>query len=184
MAYFDQKGGLLIDNDACRQQLSDNWPMVCRIAAKLAKKMHGYWSAEELASFGYDGLADACRRYDPQKGPWVPYAALRIRGAILDAISVKGWHYLERDEDVAMNQIPNPCSLNLTELRDEIRSALGFAKPRSRRFIQQYYIQGLELSEVGKLNGITASAVCHALTRSMNHLRKTLDSSRTVSRLA
>jgi DNA-directed RNA polymerase specialized sigma24 family protein len=69
-------------------------------------------------------------------------------------------------------------------LRDEIRSALGFAKPRSRRFIYMYYVQGLELSEVGKLDGITASAVCHALTRSMNHLRKTLDSSRTVSRLA
>lgn len=158
--------------------------MVCRIATKLAKRMRGYWSAEELASFGYDGLVDACRRYDPQKGPWVPYAALRIRGAILDNIKVKKWHYLERDHNVALNKIPNPCRPDPTELKDEIRSALGFAKPRSRWLIQNYYLQGLDLSEVGKLNGITASAVCRAMTRSMSHLRKTLDSSRTVSRLA
>ncbi|MBN1612251.1 MAG: sigma-70 family RNA polymerase sigma factor [Polyangiaceae bacterium] len=42
---------------------------------------------EELVSYGQEGLLDAARRYDPERGvPFRAYASYRVRGAILDGL--------------------------------------------------------------------------------------------------
>jgi len=46
---------------------------------------------DELAQAGVLGLVQAAHRYDPGKGPFHPYAAQRIRGAVLDAVRNRDW---------------------------------------------------------------------------------------------
>ena len=42
-------------------------------------------------SFGREGLLDAARRYDPERGvPFRAYANFRVRGAIIDGVRVVG----------------------------------------------------------------------------------------------
>jgi RNA polymerase sigma factor for flagellar operon FliA len=42
---------------------------------------------DELRSFGQEGLLDAARRYDPERGvPFRAFASFRVRGAMLDGV--------------------------------------------------------------------------------------------------
>jgi RNA polymerase sigma factor for flagellar operon FliA len=57
--------------------------MVRRIARELGPGVE----LDELRSFGREGLLDAARRYDPERGvPFRGYASFRVRGAIIDGV--------------------------------------------------------------------------------------------------
>lgn len=57
------------------------------IASQVRRTIGPSVSPCELESFGQEGLLDASRRYDPEKRvPFRSYAALRIRGAMIDGI--------------------------------------------------------------------------------------------------
>ncbi|MEY4535632.1 MAG: hypothetical protein RLZZ246_1950 [Planctomycetota bacterium] len=150
--------------------LAAHWPLVLRIADKLAGKMRGYWRAEELASFGFDGLRDAAHRFDPQRGSFEHYAAVRIRGAILDAVSRRSWHYLTATRGAALRAVP--ARSERLEERDEARAVLRQVGPRTRRYLELYYLQGWTLEEIGRLAGVSGSAVSHAMARARRRLQK------------
>ncbi len=145
-----------IKNHPFMSAVEQNWPMVLRIAGKIARKSRGYWSQEELASFGYDGLTDALRRFDPAKGCWIGYAALRIRGAILDGMGLKHWHMLPRGRarrvSVSIQSLP-------LEAEDELRAMLLPLKPSTRKILRLMYEQGLQGREVARLLRVSEASV-------------------------
>jgi RNA polymerase sigma factor for flagellar operon FliA len=68
------------------------YPMVRRVAQRMAGRMPRHVEFDELVSTGMLGLIDAVDRYDPGRGvPIEAYAEIRIRGAIVDAMRQSDW---------------------------------------------------------------------------------------------
>ena len=66
--------------------------LVYCIARGKSRDFGHYADYEELVSYGTMGLIDAVKNYDHNKGVrFEAYAAIRIRGAIIDAIRKKDW---------------------------------------------------------------------------------------------
>lgn len=61
--------------------------LVDAIARRIAREVGSSVEMDELLSFGREGLLDASRRFDPERGvPFRGYASFRVRGAILDGV--------------------------------------------------------------------------------------------------
>lgn len=57
------------------------------VAKQIARGMGGAVELDDLRSFGREGLLDAARRFDTERGvPFRAYANFRVRGAIIDGI--------------------------------------------------------------------------------------------------
>lgn len=60
--------------------------LVERIARQLSRQLGTWLDYDELVSAGREGLFDAARRFEPQRGaPFRAYASVRVRGAMLDS---------------------------------------------------------------------------------------------------
>jgi RNA polymerase sigma factor for flagellar operon FliA len=61
--------------------------LVDAIARRIAREVGSSVEMDELLSFGREGLLDASRKFDPDRGvPFRGYASFRVRGAILDGV--------------------------------------------------------------------------------------------------
>jgi RNA polymerase sigma factor for flagellar operon FliA len=61
--------------------------LVDAIARRIAREVGSGLEMDELLSFGREGLLDASRKFDPERGvPFRGYASFRVRGAILDGV--------------------------------------------------------------------------------------------------
>jgi RNA polymerase sigma factor for flagellar operon FliA len=57
------------------------------IARQIRRALGDRAALEDLVSFGQQGLLEAARRYDPERGvPFRAYANYRVRGAIIDGV--------------------------------------------------------------------------------------------------
>jgi RNA polymerase sigma factor for flagellar operon FliA len=74
--------------DKIKRQLAEIYfPLVKKISYAMAKHLEWKVSAEELASFGVDGLYVAIDRFSLSRGTNFPaYASIRIRGSMIDGI--------------------------------------------------------------------------------------------------
>lgn len=62
-------------------------PLVDRVVGRVASRLPSFVSQEELRSYGYVGLLEAVRKYEPERGiSFSTYAMWRIRGAIYDGL--------------------------------------------------------------------------------------------------
>jgi len=66
-------------------------PLVKRIARQLASQASGALGREDLEQIGLMGLLEALRRYGAPDTGFSSYAALRVRGAILDELRRQDW---------------------------------------------------------------------------------------------
>lgn len=67
-------------------------PLVKTVVGRVAMTLPSHVRQEDLLSAGVIGLMDAARRYDPAKGTsFKNYAAMRIRGAVLDELRKMDW---------------------------------------------------------------------------------------------
>lgn len=86
-------------------------------------------SRDDLASAGHLALVLAARAYDPTTGvPFARYAALRIRGALLDELRSMDWATRgarHRARELASTSERLTASLGRTPSREELASALG-----------------------------------------------------------
>jgi RNA polymerase sigma factor for flagellar operon FliA len=73
---------------ACREQLIQQYaPLVKYVVDRLRISLPPSLERDDLISYGTIGLIEAIDRFDPSRGvKFETYAALRIRGAILDAL--------------------------------------------------------------------------------------------------
>lgn len=74
-----------VDSPEVLERFDASLPLVRKFATKLVRSFGGSFAVEELESFGMEGLLEASRRFDPERGvPFQGYASFRIRGAIID----------------------------------------------------------------------------------------------------
>lgn len=74
------------------QTIIEHLPLVHQIVHQLARRFPAHVDRDELFNAGVYGLVDASRRYDPDTGvPFGRFAAIRIRGAILDSTRSRDW---------------------------------------------------------------------------------------------
>ena len=154
-----------------REAVERNWPLVLQVAERLRRRMRGYWTRDELASFGLDGLLDALAKYDPDKGPWTPYARLRIRGAILDGISLHGWHFLAADKGRTLARVPAPDQPDHVADKEQARAVLDLVGPLTRQALVMHYLCGYDQTKIGKLTGVSGSAISHRIAKALRYLR-------------
>jgi RNA polymerase sigma factor for flagellar operon FliA len=72
--------------------LAHYWSLVERTARRLGADLPPHVERADLVSYGLLGLLDAIDRYDRGRGvPFEAYAAIRIRGAVLDGLRSIDW---------------------------------------------------------------------------------------------
>ncbi len=75
-----------LSSAAINQLVEDTLPLVSQLVSAVAANYPRHADREELAQAASLGLVEAAHRYDPSRGvPFGPWAAMRIRGAIIDA---------------------------------------------------------------------------------------------------
>ncbi|KQP15129.1 FliA/WhiG family RNA polymerase sigma factor [Pseudorhodoferax sp. Leaf267] len=79
--------------DAAREAawLRDWLPLVKRIARQLDSQVGGAMDREDMEQIGLMGLLEALRRYGVPNAQFAAYAALRVRGSILDELRRQDW---------------------------------------------------------------------------------------------
>lgn len=72
--------------------VTETMDLVGHIVAEVASRYPRHVDRSELWNAGALGLVEASRRYDPESGiPFARYAAIRIRGAIIDSTRTRDW---------------------------------------------------------------------------------------------
>ncbi|HEX5205775.1 MAG TPA: sigma-70 family RNA polymerase sigma factor, partial [Actinoplanes sp.] len=70
----------------------ENMPMVGHLVRELLNRVPGHVHADDLSSAGFAALLGAARSFDVTRGiPFHRFAAVRIRGALLDELRGQDW---------------------------------------------------------------------------------------------
>ncbi len=78
--------------DGSNDLVTEHLYLVQQVVNQLASRYPRHVDRSELWSAGAYGLVDASRRFDPDAGiPFPRYAAIRIRGAIIDSTRTRDW---------------------------------------------------------------------------------------------
>jgi RNA polymerase sigma factor for flagellar operon FliA len=94
----------------------ENMPMVGHLVRELLNRVPGHVHADDLSSAGFAALLGAARSFDVTRGiPFHRFAAVRIRGALLDEL---------RGQDWASRSV-RARARRTAQARQELTSALG-----------------------------------------------------------
>jgi RNA polymerase sigma factor for flagellar operon FliA len=92
MGYSELCGAVAVSSAAEEQrQLMNSLPLVKRIVRQLNAQVTATMSREDMEQIGLVGLLDALRRYGTPDEKFGAYAAMRVRGAILDELRRQDW---------------------------------------------------------------------------------------------
>ncbi len=81
-----------LTEDERNRLVTDSIDQVGHIVAELSARYPRHVDRNELWNAGALGLVEASRRFDPDAGiPFARYAAIRIRGAIIDSTRTRDW---------------------------------------------------------------------------------------------
>ena len=70
----------------------EHMPMVGHLVRELLNRVPGHVHADDLSSAGFAALLGAARSFDVTRGiPFHRFAAVRIRGALLDELRGQDW---------------------------------------------------------------------------------------------
>lgn len=157
---------------------------------------------EDLIAWGVLGLVQAAQRYRDDRGPFVAYAARRVKGQVLDALrekdpltrSARRAFRAAREIDALL---PNPVTeISLDKCLDagyepqpsvEVREGargprderwpvvareLRSLPPVERNVLVLSYARGLTLKEIGRQVGLSESGVCRVRSRALAKMRR------------
>jgi RNA polymerase sigma factor for flagellar operon FliA len=155
-----------------QQLIEENVPLVQHIAYQATAHFPRHVDKKELVSAGILGLVQAAHRYDPDKGvPFPPFAAQRIRGAILDAVRSLDWaprsvRRAGRQVESAVETLAN--RLGRVPAQSEVAEALGLtpdALARLQDEMARSMVLGLDATladsdSYGDSDGLLGSTVC------------------------
>jgi RNA polymerase sigma factor for flagellar operon FliA len=134
------------------QLIEDALPLVKHVMYQVAVRFPRHVDREELVQAGVLGLVQAAHRYDGSKGVnFNHFAALRIRGAILDAVRNTDWaprsvRRAGRSIEAASDKLAN--DIGRTPTTAELAAELGMtpaALSELRHQLAQTVILGLEM---------------------------------------
>ncbi len=183
---------------AARHALIERYLPLCRRIAHATRVLPtAALGAEDLEAAGAVGLIQAIDRFDPERGiPFEGYAALRVRGAVLDEVrrlddlsrTARG---RARDDEhrVAMSleclqerggvgDPSQPAEVDERAahdgLRDDVERALAAIPVRERSILASYYSDRLSLAAIGRHLGVSEARVSQLHTRAIAQLRSVL----------
>lgn len=111
--------------------------LVRHVAARLGSDLPPFVELADLVSYGMFGLIDALDKFDPQRAVrFETYAALRIRGAILDGLRTVDWvprSVRTRIRAVERAESALQMRLSRTPTEAEVAGELGMSVPSLRK---------------------------------------------------
>lgn len=132
------------------QLVESHLPLVKSVLASVAAHFPRHADLQELAQAGTLGLVEAANRYDSSRGvPFAPWAAVRIRGAILD--SVRALDFTARSVRGTMREV------------ESIKGALEHKLGRTPTVAELADAAGLPLSELHRLQAEVHGALVLSL---------------------
>jgi len=164
--------------------------------------MNNILDERDYFQYGIEGLNEAIDRFDPDYGTkFETYAIQRIRGKIIDELrklqnkfkndsnesSIESFYTnvsLSRspeDEDgytlgevIANDSEPASVTIEKTEMKDFLMSAIKELNERDRLLLNLYYFENLNYKEIAELMKITVSRVSQIHTRITKDLKSKL----------
>jgi RNA polymerase sigma factor for flagellar operon FliA len=109
--------------------IRDNMALVGHMVREMLFKVPAHVHRDDLASAGYAALVTAAQAFDPQRGiPFGKFAAMRVRGALLDELRGMDWasrsvRARARRADVARQELT--AKLGRTPTATELAELLG-----------------------------------------------------------
>lgn len=80
-----------VDSPEVLARVAEGLPLVDMLARSMRRQFGGHVQVDDLASHGREVLLSAARSFDPDRGvPFRRWAALRVRGAMIDAVRQSG----------------------------------------------------------------------------------------------
>ncbi|HWR39009.1 MAG TPA: sigma-70 family RNA polymerase sigma factor, partial [Patescibacteria group bacterium] len=115
-----------------REILAENYLTLVKIVAgRVAIGLPQYVDKDDLISNGFLGLLEAIERFDPARGvKFETYAAVRIRGAILDSLRAQDWipttvRQKARHYEQTLSQLEHQLGRSATD--DEVAAGMGIS---------------------------------------------------------
>ena len=125
-----------------RNAIAENYlPLVRIVCGRLAVSLPPHLDKDDLLSSGFFGLLDAIDRFDPTRNvKFETYAALRIRGAMLDYLRSKDWIPVSmrqriRKYEQTVSQLENELGRSATD--KELAAAMGISVEELQTLINQ-----------------------------------------------
>jgi RNA polymerase sigma factor for flagellar operon FliA len=117
------------DERATEELITTTMPLVGHIVRETMGRVPSHVSRDDLTSAGLTALVQAAQAYDAERGvPFERYAAMRIRGAILDELRSVDWasrSVRRRARDLEEVRSRLASTLGRTPSPQEVASALG-----------------------------------------------------------
>src|SRR3954471_2565801 len=116
-------------------------PLVRNVVDRIKLNVPAHVDADDLYSVGITGLIAAVRKFDPNQGStFASYAAMRIRGAILDELRRMDWcprraRARSRKLKSAINEVEQKVSRAATDA--EVCSALGLSPKEYAKWVEE-----------------------------------------------
>jgi RNA polymerase sigma factor for flagellar operon FliA len=114
-------------------------PLVRNVVDRIKLNVPAHVDADDLYSVGITGLIAAVRKFDPNQGStFASYAALRIRGAILDELRRMDWcprraRARSRKLKTAINDVEQKVGRAATDA--EVRASLGLTEAEYAKWV-------------------------------------------------
>jgi len=168
--------------------------LVRQIAAAIARRLPTHVDRDELVSLGALGWVEARARFDAGRGvPFAGFAAMRIRGAILDGL--RAADTLSRGDRKRAKASDEPTAprifasedeidgavdtaaadagevLQKEELRQELHVALGALPERERHIVSRHFFDDVPMKAIGVELGVTESRISQIVTAAIGKLR-------------
>jgi RNA polymerase sigma factor FliA len=149
---------------------------------------------DDVVSAAVLGMINAVDRFEPARGvPFEAYAALRIRGAIVDELrrlDERGRSDRRREETAAAISLDEliadeshwlPAAeddvherFEREDLGARVQAALDRLPPRQREVLARYYGDALTLREAGARMGVSEARACQLHGRAIQNLQRDL----------
>ena len=116
-------------------------PLVRNVVDRIKLNVPAHVDADDLYSVGITGLIAAVRKFDPEQGAtFAGYAAMRIRGAILDELRRMDWcprraRARSRKLKSAINDVEQQHGRAATD--DEVRANLGLNQKEYEKWVEE-----------------------------------------------
>ena len=131
--------------------------LVDRTVRRLSADLPAHLERADLVSYGLLGLLDAINKFDPDRGvPFEAYAAIRIRGAVIDGLRSIDWvprSVRSRIRELKRVEGALAATLSRTPTEAEVAAAIGITVPALRELAAD-----VELSRVVPLDEVRRSA--------------------------
>ena len=129
------------DNNQRQKMIMSYYPMVRKIAYRMAKSFPSHVEVEDLINIGLVGLIEAVDRFHPERTPsFATYARIRVQGAILDEMRYNDWvprSVRDRASQIAAAKQELQKKLGRTASLKEIADFIGISEAEAQRMYQK-----------------------------------------------